>query len=570
MAQTVAAPAAQGAEGIGPGTVPVVAAGAVTPAFRAGIEAALSDEDAALGVFYGARGFAPLWTGPDDRDRRVALLAALASASVHGLPRARHDPRPLRERLARIATEADRAEAELAFARAFIAFAHDAGSGVIDPGQAGAGLVREVVRPDPADLLAAFAAADDPAGYLRALHPQTEEYARLLRARLELAAVVARGGYGAPVTAGETIRPGDSGPAVEALRSRLSALGYPSAPAASQGDPAPVTAEGAPSAPELAPDLAPDLAPELAPDLVAAYDDTLLAAVEAFQTDHGLNPDGAVGERTLELVNLSAEERLASVTVALERERWLNFELGARHIRVQLADFRVDIVDDGVVTFSTRAVVGAMLKAKNTPEFSDEMTYMELNPDWTVPTGIIKRDYLPQLQSNPEALGHLVLIDSGGRIVPREGIDFSAYTASTFPYTLRQAPGDSNALGLVKFMFPNPHAIYLHDTPEKHLFVRDRRTYSSGCVRLAEPFEFAYRLLERQEADPKGVFDRALATGRQSRIRLAEPVPIHIDYRTAFFGDGLRLRFRADVYGRDRAIHEALTRAGVESPAPGG
>ena len=248
----------------------------------------------------------------------------------------------------------------------------------------------------------------------------------------------------------------------------------------------------------------------------------------------------------------------------MERERWLNQPRGKRHILVNLTDFSSKIIDDDVVTFETRSVIGARDTAKQTPEFSDRMTYLEINPDWTVPSGIIQRDYLPALQRNPNALSHLQVIDRRGRVVPRGQIDFSRYTARSFPYNLRQPPSRNNALGTVKFMFPNPYAIYLHDTPDRSHFSREVRAYSNGCVRLGDPHDFAYALLARQEADPVSYFQGILRSGRQTRVNLAEPVPIHLIYRTAFTSVRGPMQYRRDVYGRDARVWQALAREGVE------
>jgi murein L,D-transpeptidase YcbB/YkuD len=301
----------------------------------------------------------------------------------------------------------------------------------------------------------------------------------------------------------------------------------------------------------------------LAPNAAATYDARIARAVRSFQADHGLNADGVAGESTIREINVGPEARLRSVLVAMERERWSNIDRGRRHIWVNIADFTAKIIDDGRVTFSTRAVVGERDADKSTPEFSHMMTYMELNPDWTVPPGIIRRDYLPRLQANPHALGHLTITDRRGRVVKRGSVNFAAYSASNFPFSLRQSPGDGNALGKVKFMFPNPHSIYLHDTPHKELFVNEVRDYSNGCVRLAEPMEFAYQLLSRQEDDPKKAFHDVLDTGRQERMTLKEPVPVHLEYRTAFTNAKGRMQYRRDVYGRDAQIHAALIKAGV-------
>lgn len=510
-----------------------MAPAAAATAFRNSlIEAAAADE--AVSGFYRDRGYAPFWTGPADAARRSALMQALAGAGAHGLPVGRYDPTKLIAASATARTEGDRGRLEVEMTRAFLDYARDVQTGALVPGRVVPGIVREVPVRDRRENLDAFAAAADPVAHLAALSPRSQEYVRLMTARFALEAAVARNGWGAPVP-GRPLEPGMTGAGVIALRDRLVAMEY--------------------------------LPPQTAS---ASYDATIRRAVSDFQADHGLDANGIAGVTTLAEINIGPERRLASVLVAMERERWLNMERGKRHIWVNLADFSTQIVDDGKVTFQTRSVVGAQPVDKNTPEFSHRMTYMELNPDWTVPGGIIKRDYLPKLQANPNALGHLQLIDRRGRVVPRSAVNFSAYSARNFPFNLRQAPGDSNALGRVKFMFPNPYAIYLHDTPEKHLFSREVRAYSSGCVRLNDPFEFAYELLSRQEADPKTAFHKVLDSRRQERIVLKEPVPVHLEYRTAFSNPRGKIQYRRDIYGRDAVLFQALIKAGVVTGAVGG
>jgi len=248
----------------------------------------------------------------------------------------------------------------------------------------------------------------------------------------------------------------------------------------------------------------------------------------------------------------------------MERERWLNKKRGERHILVNLPDFTAKIVDNGRVTFETRSVVGATTGGRPTPEFSDEMDHMVINPSWYVPRSIIVGEYLPALRNNPNAVRHIEITDSRGRVVNRASANFARYTARTFPYAMRQPPSATNALGLVKFMFPNIYNIYLHDTPAKNLFSREVRAYSHGCIRLNDPFDFAYALLAAQEADPEGFFQSTLRTGREARVNLETPVPVHIIYRTAFTDAQGNLNFRRDIYGRDAVIWDALQKAGVE------
>lgn len=293
------------------------------------------------------------------------------------------------------------------------------------------------------------------------------------------------------------------------------------------------------------------------------YDANLQKAVQLFQIAHGLTPDGVAGASTMAEINRPLEARLQAVIVALERERWLNTERGARHVLVNITDFSAKIIDNDKVTFESRSVVGADKSNQRTPEFSDVMEFMVINPTWNVPRSITVGEYLPMLKRNPNAAGHLKITDGKGRVVPRDQINFAAYTERTFPFDMKQPPSDGNALGLVKFMFPNPYNIYLHDTPAKDLFSREVRAFSHGCIRLHQPFDFAYALLAKQSSDPVGLFQSRLKTGRENAISLDEPVPVHLIYRTAFTDAKGGLHFRRDIYGRDARIWEALAKAGV-------
>jgi murein L,D-transpeptidase YcbB/YkuD len=505
------------------------AAGAVDMAFRQALAtAAHQDEDVA--AFYRDRSYLPVWTGtgPVHAARRAALVETLARAGDHGLPPSRYPLAEIRTALDDPRTVLDLANAELTLTQAYLRYARDVQSGVLVPRTVDAGLVREIVRPDTTGLLSDLAASDQPRAFLRDLAPPSLEYRRLLRARLDLLEVIAAGGWGEPVRGGDTLEPGDQGARVLALRDRLIAMGY-----------LPMTAR-------------------------VGYTPDLTAAVRAFQTDHGLEVDGVAGPATLAEINENPEDRLAAVLVALERERWLPRDLGDRHVIVNLADFRARIVDDGAVTFETRTVVGKNTPDRRSPEFSDVMEFMVINPSWYVPRSIVTQEYLPKLRNNPWAVGHIEITDSRGRRVDRGAANFAAYSARNFPYSMRQPPGQNNALGLVKFMFPNPYNIYMHDTPQKQLFDRETRAFSHGCIRLADPFDFAYALLARQEADPAGFFHRVLETGRETRVELVEPVPVHLTYRTAVSDADGRIVFRRDVYGRDGRIWDALRAAGVE------
>lgn len=498
--------------------------------------------------FYAARDFAPIWTGegPEFELRRAALLAALEASGDHGLPRATYDIAGLR---AGFATGADIAT-ELRAALTYLDYAQDISAGVLEPATLAEDIHKTTPRQSSEALLSGFASADNPMIYLSNLTPQHPQYARLQRAMFDLARVVEAGGWGAPVVA-ERLELGDQGPAVAALITRLQAMGY--------------LAEE-PSSASVTLSTANDAQTATEAPVPALFDDRLVGAVMRFQADNGLTQDGIVGANTLAAINVDAETRLKDVILAMERQRWMNFDRGARHVLVNIPDFHATVVDQDVVTFSTRSVVGHPDPRRHTPEFSDVMEYMVINPSWTVPRSITTREYLPQLQEDPTAQSQLELW-SGGQVVDRAQVDFTQYTASTFPYTLRQAPSTSNALGLVKFMFPNPWNIYLHDTPAKNLFARETRAYSHGCVRLQDPFDFAYHLLAPQVDHPEAYFARILATGRETTVRLETPIPVHLVYWTSFVDPDGRLQHRADIYGRNADLWQALEAAGVSVAA---
>lgn len=497
----------------------------VTAFKQAVAEAAALDRD--IAEFYRDTGYAPIWTGPDaiDQKRRKALFAALDGADAHGLPARRYDVAGLMQLLRDVRSPRDLGKAEVALSLALVSYARDVQTGILTPSKIDDGIKREVPLRDRKSYLTAFAASS-PDAYLRSLPPHNPEYSRLAKAKLTLERQIDRGGWGATVP-GSKLEPGDTGSGVVALRERLVAMGY------------------------------------LRRSATRSYDAAMTQAVQKFQSAHGLDPDGVAGGGTLTEINVSPEQRLKSVIVAMERERWINIDRGKRHILVNLTDFTAKVMDDNKVTFVTRSVVGMNQHDRRSPEFSDVMEHMIINPTWNVPRSIAVKEYLPMMKRNPNAAGHLRLINGSGQVVSRANIDFSQYNERNFPFDIKQPPSNSNALGLVKFMFPNKYNIYLHDTPAKSLFARESRAYSHGCIRLAQPFDFAYALLARQTQDPKGLFHKYLKTGRETQVDLDQKIPVHIIYRTALTTAKGELEFRRDVYGRDAEIWDALDQAGV-------
>ncbi|NRB02083.1 MAG: L,D-transpeptidase family protein [Rhodobacteraceae bacterium] len=498
-------------------------------AFKQAIaETAARDGDVA--AFYRDSGYASLWTGASntERKRRAALLDAMRTASMHGLPADRYDADALMAKMRNAKTDRARGILDVEMSKIFLRLSRDMQTGILKPAEIDKAMVRKVPYRDRASYLVNFARST-PKAFFKALPPQTNEYVALQKAKLSLETQIARGGWGAKVNA-KAVKPGQSGKAVVALRDRLYRMGY------------------------------------LKRSNINTYDAAMDKAVRAFQEDHGMTVDGTAGASTLKEINKSAATRLQSVLVAMERERWLNRDRGERHVLVNIPDFSAKIMDGGKIAFQTRSVVGAGDPDRYTPEFSDVMEFMVINPSWYVPRSIATKEYLPQLRANPNAVSHLEITDSRGRVVNRATADFASYTAKTFPFAMRQPPSSRNALGLVKFMFPNRHNIYLHDTPAKNLFGREVRAYSHGCIRLADPFDFAYALLSEQTSDPKGYFQSVLATKTETRVDLKDPLPVHIIYRTAVATPKGDMQYRRDIYGRDAKVWKALQNAGVALP----
>lgn len=496
----------------------------VTPLQQA-IAQTASDDDV-LAAFYRDRAFTPIWMGAEDDAsvlaRRAAFLRAVDRSAIHGLRPERYGAGELQAEFAAARTTAERAALDVMMTRRLLRYARDVSTGVLDPRRVDRGIVLDLPERDWPGILRDFS-RQDPDAVLRGLLPRDPGYQRLLRESRRLEEMARAGGWGPPVPDG-TLTAGDSGPGVVALRNRLMRMGY------------------------------------LRRTATARFDAALEAAVMRFQEDHGATPDGQVGPATRAALNVPLADRLGQVHVAMERRRWMNKPLEPRHVLVNLAEQRAYVVDEGKVTFETVVVVGADTPDRRTPEFSHSMTHMVVNPTWNVPRSITVNEYLPALRRG--GARHLELWSASGRVNPN-AVDFSRYTASNFPFSLKQPPGPGNALGRVKFMFPNRWNIYLHDTPAKSLFGRDVRTFSHGCVRVGDPFGLAYHLLAPQEADPRGTFQSILATGRERRINLAQPIGVHLVYWSAWVTPDGRVNYRGDPYGRDRAVLSALRAAGV-------
>jgi murein L,D-transpeptidase YcbB/YkuD len=289
------------------------------------------------------------------------------------------------------------------------------------------------------------------------------------------------------------------------------------------------------------------------------FDESLEEGIKRFQERHGLKPDGVVGNNTLEALNVPVEKRIEQLLINLERIRWVYRDTDPEYILVNIASFYANYAHIDTILWRARAQVGK--ERRKTPIFKANLEYIVINPTWTVPPTILKRDVLPAIKRDRSYLTrkNMKIVNRQGQIVNPDKIDWTSYTGSNFPYTIRQDPGPTNALGRVKYIFPNKHFVFLHDTPSKALFDRETRTFSSGCIRVQNPFKLAEALL-RDEAEwsPEKI-NEVLKSEKTKTIYLKRPVSVFLLYATAFPSlDYSSIHFRDDVYNRDPAVLKGL------------
>lgn len=461
-----------------------------------------------LYFFYGGRGFEPLWIESTGRasDRAKSLLAAIGRSDELGL-----EPRDYALPSDDGLNVADR---ELALTATAIRFGNENFGGRLRPLTLSSNLDMQNPRL-PIKQLLALLAGDDPGKSLLELAPQDSEFSGLvsmLGTVEEVEPVV-------QIDEGPSLKPGIEDVRVPFLRERLG-LAVPQ-------------------------------------DATSVYDDELVAAVMAFQLETGLTADGIVGNATREALNRGSAITREQLLVNLEKWRWLPRDRGKFRVEVNIPEYRLWVRNNGKTVYETKVVVGT---SKNqTPIFYDQIRHVVVNPYWNVPSSIARSEVGPQVIRDPGYLARrqFELLTQDGTIIDPWTVNWSALTPGTFPFLIRQKPGVQNALGQVKFLFPNKHDVYLHDTPEKSLFGRDLRAYSHGCVRVENPFDFADALLANEPALSRDTLIEAFGPN-EKWFNMGMRVPVFLTYFTVRVDEMGQARSYADIYGHDRTIAEAL------------
>jgi murein L,D-transpeptidase YcbB/YkuD len=291
-------------------------------------------------------------------------------------------------------------------------------------------------------------------------------------------------------------------------------------------------------------------------------DENMKKALRRFQKRHGIKADGTISPATLKAMNVPVGERIRQMTLNMERLRWLPEDVGNRYILVNIADFELIVSEDGLIVMDMPIVVGK--QNQRTSVFSGKMTYLELNPYWNIPKAIAEKEILPEVQKDPAYLTKKKIRvieyrrDQDKEIDPAT-IDWSKIRPDKLRYSFRQDYGPGNALGRIKFMFPNKFDIYLHDTPERHLFKRSRRTFSHGCIRIARPIDLAEYLLKNENGWDRRKILAEIGNGKRQILKLSHPIDIHILYLTAWTDLQGIVQFRNDVYEGDETLLRTLS-----------
>jgi murein L,D-transpeptidase YcbB/YkuD len=476
---------------------------------------------AQVGRFYGGRQYAPAWHDGKGRASRAPLaISILQQADEHGLAQGEYRPRSLVDAVQQ-ATQVKKpdierdagaiADLDVRLTTAVLTLARDVAIGRVEPSVMDARWNQRRALPDLAAALQS-ALEREAATFLDRVQPVHPEYAALKKS---LAALRAQREPGWPSVPRVAARRGLPPTVIATLRQRLAAEGYLAA-----GDGA------------------------------AVMDEDAVAGLRRFQEHHALPPSGALDPATLAAMNVPLETRIAQVATNLERWRWLPDDLGARHFIVNIPYFHLIARERGEPVMDIRVVVGK--QGNETPTFSDEMKEVVFSPYWNIPETIALEETAPAVARDPDYLArnNMEVVTASGKVVPESAIPWDDPDALS-RLSFRQRPGANNALGYVKFLFPNKYNVYLHDTPADALFKRIGRAFSHGCVRVEEPEALASYVLRDQPEWTADAILAAMRAGEEKHVALKAPIPVHIVYFTAWVDAAGGLHFQPDVYGYD-------------------
>ena len=556
--------------GEGEATLPATVGELVRTTLEAPVPAEIKGEEerrhvwADMRRFYRQRLWHPAWfDAAGARPAAQSLLDAIPIVAREGIEPAHYRREELAAYLATLqdpasfedpAVQRRLVAADLRFTYAFMTLAHHLAVGRFKPGSIKAEWYTKPREPNLGELLAAMIEKPEALGSgLEALAPPHEAYGRL-RTALGLYRDIAGAGGWPAVPPGPTLKQGATGERVAALRERLAASGdLPGETAAAPAAEEPAGAEPrgwlakrrARAEAKAEAKAAAEAAAAAAQAPPAVYDEAIGEAVRRFQTRHGLAATGSVGKATLAALNVPAAERARQIEINLERWRWMPGDLGERHIVVNVPAYGLRVVEGKETALAMKVIVGK--DQSRTPAFSDQMTYLELNPWWNIPPSIERNEILPKVAADPGYLARndMEIVSDGGES------------------RIRQRPGPANPLGQIKFMFPNQFNIYLHDTPADHLFDVAERGFSHGCIRIEKPMELAEYLLRGDPKWSRAALQAAIDTGESKSIKLPRPIPVHILYWTAWMEPDGTVQFRDDLYGHDAELEKAL---GQEPP----
>ncbi len=489
-------------------------------------------------IFYQNRDFAPKWFGVDGlHPSALTLVEAIRNADREGLNSEDYHLNAIEQILHELSDEAfppDSSKAhrwadlDLMLTDAYLLLGSHLSAGRVNPENLHADWLLGTRSMELADLLGQTESPEQLVRQLNQLKPRHQGYKDLISALLRLREILSRGGW-PQVETSRILRPGDKDSAIATVRRRLELSG--------------------------------DLRDNAALDTDDVYDPVLVSAVERFQRRHGLRPDGVLGPRSVEAMNVTVAQRIRQIELNLERWRWLPQDLGERHIVVNTAAFYLKVIEHGHEKMAMRVVVGR--PARQSPVFSADMTYLVFNPYWNVPRKLAVEDILPKAKKDVHYLIDKKFKVFNGWKEDAEELDpqtlqWEDYSEHYFPFRLRQEPGKSNALGRIKFMFPNQFAVYLHDTPQKSLFTRAHRDFSSGCIRLENARALASYLLSDDPKWTRESLSQILDQGHQRVVHVPRPIPVHLHYMTAWVDPDGTLQFRDDIYKRDEKLDQAL------------